>query len=115
MVDDSIVRGTTSKKIVAMLREAGAREVHMMVASPPTRHSCFYGIDTSERDQLIAAQMDVEGIRAFIGADSLHYLSLEGMYSSFPAESSRFCAACFDGSYPIPVDNLDQVQKLSLE
>ncbi|NLV16388.1 MAG: amidophosphoribosyltransferase [Syntrophomonadaceae bacterium] len=104
MVDDSIVRGTTSKQIVNMLREAGAAKVHMAVASPPTIQSCYYGIDTSHRDELIAAQMDVEGVRKFIGADSLHYLSMEGLYKSMKGDAASFCAACFDGSYPIPIE-----------
>ncbi len=105
MVDDSIVRGTTSKKIVKMLREVGAAEVHMAVASPPTRYSCFYGIDTSAKEELIAANMDIEGIRKFINADSLHYLSLEGMYASANRGKDNFCAACFNGYYPVPVEN----------
>lgn len=103
MVDDSIVRGTTSKKIVNMLKEAGATEVHMMVASPPTTYPCYYGIDTSRRDELIAAKMDVEGIREFIGADSLHYISVEGMFSAFTGGEENVCAACFNGKYPVPV------------
>ncbi len=115
MVDDSIVRGTTSKKIVRMLREAGAAEVHMAVASPPTQYSCFYGIDTSAREELIAAKMDVEGIREFIGADSLHYLSLEGMYASANRDTVNFCAACFTGNYPIPIPDTGKTGKHSLE
>ncbi|NLG32783.1 MAG: amidophosphoribosyltransferase, partial [Syntrophomonadaceae bacterium] len=91
MVDDSIVRGTTSKQIVNMLREAGATEVHMVVASPPTTHSCYYGIDTSHREELIAANMDVEGIRQFIEADSLQYLSMEGLYEAMAGDASSFC------------------------
>ncbi len=112
MVDDSIVRGTTSKQIVNMLREAGAAKVHMAVASPPTIQSCYYGIDTSHRDELIAAKMDIEGIRKFIGADSLHYLSMEGLYKSMKGDTASFCAACFDGSYPIPVDESVQGDEL---
>lgn len=115
MVDDSIVRGTTSKKIVTMLRNAGATEVHVAVASPPTMYSCFYGIDTSAREELIAAQMDVEAIRRFIGADSLTYISLDGMYSAFSLEKHDFCAACFDGKYPIPVEDAQRSNKFSLE
>lgn len=115
MVDDSIVRGTTSKKIVKMLREAGASEVHMAVASPPTQYSCFYGIDTSAREELIAAKMDVEGIREFIGADSLHYLSLDGMYASANRAAGNFCAACFNGHYPIPIPDTGKAGKSSLE
>ncbi|MGE5403822.1 MAG: amidophosphoribosyltransferase [Candidatus Saccharibacteria bacterium] len=113
LVDDSIVRGTTSKKIVAMLREAGATEVHMAVASPPTSCSCFYGIDTSRREELIASKMDAEGIREFIGADSLHYLSLDGMFSAFENQH-EYCAACFNAKYPIAV-NEAAASKFSLE
>lgn len=104
MVDDSIVRGTTSKQIVQMLREAGASEVHMVVASPPTRYSCFYGIDTSRREELIANTMDVGQIETFIGADSLHYLSMEGMTNALQGGTVKFCAACFSGSYPVAID-----------
>ena len=107
MVDDSIVRGTTSKQIVQMLRDAGAAEVHMAVASPPTRYSCFYGIDTSRREELIAGRMAVSQIQAFIGADSLHYLSIEGMFSALKGDAGSFCAACFSGDYPVPVDGYD--------
>ncbi|MGE5416164.1 MAG: amidophosphoribosyltransferase [Acidobacteriota bacterium] len=113
LVDDSIVRGTTSKKIVTMLREAGATEVHMAVASPPTSCSCFYGIDTSRREELIASKMDVEGIRDFIGANSLHYLSIDGMFSAFE-NRHEYCAACFDAQYPIAVDEV-AASKFSLE
>ena len=80
LVDDSIVRGTTSLKIVQMMREAGAAEVHMRIASPPTRHSCFYGVDTPERTKLLAAQMDVEAMNQYIGADSLAFVSIDGLY-----------------------------------
>lgn len=104
MVDDSIVRGTTSKQIVQMLRDAGASEVHMVVASPPTRHSCFYGIDTSKREELIASTMSVVEIEAFIGADSLHYLSMEGMFNALKGGAANFCAACFSGEYPVDVE-----------
>jgi amidophosphoribosyltransferase len=80
LIDDSIVRGTTSVKIVQMLREAGAEEVHMRIASPPTRHSCFYGVDTPERSKLLAAQMDIERMRDYIKVDSLSFLSIDGLY-----------------------------------
>lgn len=115
LVDDSIVRGTTSKKIVAMLREAGATEVHMVVASPPTSYPCFYGIDTSRREELIAASLDVESIRSFIEADSLTYLSLAGMFSCLGLDPGDFCAACFDGCYPLPVDDERKAGKETLE
>lgn len=108
LVDDSIVRGTTSRKIVNMVREAGAKEVHMAIASPPTTHPCFYGVDTPSRDKLIAANMSVEDIAKTIGAESLHFLSLEGLYRSVGeagrnADAPQFCDACFSGEYPIPV------------
>lgn len=115
LVDDSIVRGTTSKKIVAMLRDAGAAEVHVAVSSPPTQYPCFYGIDTSQREELIASRMTVEEIRQFIGADSLNYLTMEGLYSAFEGDNDCFCAACFNGSYPIPVEDEAQARKFSLE
>ncbi len=100
MVDDSIVRGTTSRQIVQMLREAGAAEVHLFISSPPTMHSCFYGIDTAERKELIAAKLDVDRIREFIGADSLTYLSESGLMKCFPGLEKDFCTACFSGDYP---------------
>jgi len=106
LVDDSIVRGTTSKKIVEMVRDAGATEVHFRVASPPTTHSCFYGVDTPNTDELLAHKMDVEEMRKFIGADSLAFISMNGLYRAVdggirePA-SPRFCDACFSGDYPI--------------
>jgi amidophosphoribosyltransferase len=103
LVDDSIVRGTTSKKIVKMLRDAGAREVHMRISSPPTRHSCHYGIDTPTRQQLIAAISSIEETRQFIGADSIGYLSLEGMLEAFGRPAHATCHACFSGQYPIPI------------
>lgn len=104
MIDDSIVRGTTSKKIIQMLREAGAREIHMLIASPPTRFPCFYGIDTSRREELIASKMDIEAIREFIGADSLGYISMEGMFKALKRDDKFFCAACFSGNYPVKIE-----------
>jgi amidophosphoribosyltransferase len=106
LVDDSIVRGTTSIKIVQMVRSAGAREVHMRIASPPITHSCFYGVDTPERSKLLAANHDVAGMAAYIGADSLAFVSLDGVYRAMgmpgrDAESPAFCDACFTGDYPI--------------
>ncbi|MCR4282970.1 MAG: amidophosphoribosyltransferase [Bauldia sp.] len=105
LVDDSIVRGTTSLKIVQMIREAGATEVHMRIASPPTMHSCFYGVDTPEESQLIAARRSVEEIAAFIKVDSLAFLSIDGLYRAVGearrnAEAPQFCDACFTGAYP---------------
>lgn len=100
LVDDSIVRGTTSKKIVQMVREAGATEVHMRISCPPTAHSCYYGVDTPHRQDLIASHMSVEEIREYIGADSLGYLSLEGMIEAVDLSPSSSCTACWTGSYP---------------
>ena len=112
LVDDSIVRGTTSKKIVNMLKGAGATEVHMRISSPPTRHPCRYGIDTPRRKDLIAATHDVAETRAFIEADSLGYLSLEGMFAAFGKGEDQACAACFSGSYPVPLSVPDAQQSL---
>lgn len=104
LVDDSIVRGTTSRRIVKMLREAGAKEIHLLISSPPILHPCYYGIDTSERSELIAAQKSVEEIAQYIGVDSLHYLSLEGLLAVFQADVNQgFCTACFNGQYPVPI------------
>ena len=103
LVDDSIVRGTTSRKIVQMVREAGATEVHLRISSPPTTHSCFYGIDTPTREQLIASHNTVEEIRQYVGADSLGYLSLEDleMAAQDGNGGQGFCYACFTGNYPV--------------
>jgi amidophosphoribosyltransferase len=105
LIDDSLVRGTTSLKIVQMMRDAGAREVHMRIASPPITHSDYYGIDTPERDKLLAANHDIEGMRAFIGADSLAFLSVEGIYRAMGCERRdplrpQFTDHCFTGDYP---------------
>jgi amidophosphoribosyltransferase len=100
MVDDSIVRGTTTKGLVALIRGAGAKEVHMRVSSPPITGPCWYGIDTPDRDQLIAANHSVEEIARMIGVDSLGYLSLEGMLGAVPGGPDGFCHACFSGQYP---------------
>jgi amidophosphoribosyltransferase len=106
LVDDSIVRGTTSRKIVEMVRNAGALEVHMRISSPPTTHSCFYGVDTPERDQLLAAKHDVEEMRKIIGADSLAFISIDGLYRAMGlggrnANAPQYCDACFTGDYPV--------------
>jgi amidophosphoribosyltransferase len=103
VVDDSIVRGTTTRQIVQMLRDSGATEVHMRVTSPPIRWPCFYGIDMSTREELVAAGMEVEEIRDFIGADSLAYLSLPQLVAATGAPADTLCRACFDGEYPVPV------------
>jgi amidophosphoribosyltransferase len=102
MVDDSIVRGTTTRGLVAMVRKAGAREVHMRISSPPVTGPCYYGIDTPTREELIAANLDLEGIRKHLGVDTLGYLSLEGMLKSVPDGPHGFCHACFSGDYPTP-------------
>jgi amidophosphoribosyltransferase len=102
MVDDSIVRGTTTRGLVAMVRAAGAREVHMRVSSAPITGPCYYGIDTPNREELIAANMTTEQIAAHIGVDSLGYLSLDGMLESVPDGPRGFCHACFSGDYPTP-------------
>ena len=105
LVDDSIVRGTTSTKIVAMVRAAGAKEVHMRIASPPTTHSCFYGVDTPERDKLLAATHSLDEMTRLIGADSLDFLSIDGLYRAAgrpkrEGEDRTYCDACFTGDYP---------------
>jgi len=103
VIDDSIVRGTTSRKIVRMLREAGAKEVHMRISSPPTKWPCYFGIDTPTREQLIASSHSIDEICRYIEADSLGYLSLEGMIEAAGGSKEEFCTACFDGDYPIEV------------
>jgi amidophosphoribosyltransferase len=108
LVDDSIVRGTTSTKIVEMVRAAGATEVHMRISSPPTTHSCFYGIDTPEREQLMASQHNVQQMADIIGVDSLAFISIDGLYRAVgeagrDAEQPQYCDACFTGEYPIPL------------
>lgn len=115
IVDDSLVRGTTSRKIVKALREAGAIEVHMRISSPPVTHPCFYGIDTDNQDQLIAATKSVEEIAQQIGVDSLAYLSWEGMLLATREDPESFCSACFTGDYPVPIPELVKRSKLMLE
>jgi amidophosphoribosyltransferase len=120
LVDDSIVRGTTSKKIVEMVRDAGATEVHFRIASPPTTHSCFYGVDTPNKEDLLAHKMSVEEMCEFIKADSLAFVSMDGLYRAM-GEAKRakaapqFCDACFSGDYPIePADAPEFRRQLSL-
>ncbi|HEX3996375.1 MAG TPA: amidophosphoribosyltransferase [Acetobacteraceae bacterium] len=124
LVDDSIVRGTTSKKIVEMVRAAGAREVHMRISSPPTTHSCFYGIDTPERSQLLAASHSVEQMAKLIGADSLAFVSIDGLYRALgkvgrDPDQPFYCDACLTGDYPIALpdqaDNADRQLSLLAE
>jgi amidophosphoribosyltransferase len=121
LVDDSIVRGTTSRKIVEMVRAAGAAEVHMRISSPPTTHSCFYGIDTPERGKLLAARHSVAEMASLIGVDSLAFISIDGLYRALnhkgrDAERPQYCDACFTGEYPIPVPDMNDsdTRQLSL-
>ncbi len=102
LVDDSIVRGTTSRKIVKMIKAAGAREVHVRISCPPTISPCFYGIDTPRRSELIAATHTVDEIRRFLGADSLQYLSLDGLLASVNSHRQAYCTSCYTGRYPVP-------------
>lgn len=115
MVEDSIVRGTTTGQTVKMIRDAGAVEVHVRIASPPYRFPCFYGIDTAAQDELIAAKLSVEEIRDYIGADSLGYLSLQGLIRAIGVKKDFFCRACLDGKYPIPISDEAKVQKFIFE
>ena len=122
LVDDSIVRGTTSQKIVAMVREAGAKEVHMRIASPPTVSSCFYGVDTPETNRLLAHRMSVEEMAQFIRVDSLSFISMDGLYRAVGEakrndDAPQFCDACFTGEYPTALTDrtgTDNVRQLSL-
>ncbi len=122
LVDDSIVRGTTSKKIVEMVRAAGASEVHVRISSPPTRSPCFYGIDTPEASELLASNHDVEEIRKLISADSLAYISMDGLYRAMGEhgrdnDAPQYCDACFSGEYPIALTDFtdgDNVSQMSL-
>ncbi len=114
VVDDSIVRGTTSLKIITMIRNAGAREVHMRISSPPTVGPCYYGVDTPKRGELIAANQDVEDIRRYITADSLSYLSEAGLYIALKESQTGFCDACFTDRYPIPIGERPKGSQLVL-
>lgn len=120
VVDDSIVRGTTTPKVVGMLRRAGAKEIHLRICAPPIRYPCFLGIDFATRGELIAAHKSVDEIRQFVGADSLGYLSVDGLVKAVGLPRDRFCLACFTGDYPMPVQlELDEspadMDKLALE
>jgi len=114
LIDDSIVRGTTSRKIIRMVRDAGAREVHLRISSPPTKSPCFYGIDTPTHQELIASSHTVDEIRNYVTADSLGYLSLEGLrwalQRDLPVDTAGFCEACFSGHYPVPFPKEDDAQ-----
>ena len=115
VVDDSIVRGNTTKQIVGLLRRAGAAEVHVRISAPPIYHPCFYGIDTAIETELIAGTHSVEEIREFIGADSLGYLSIAGVLAALELPYEQFCFACFDGVYPEPVPYDVKARKFMLE
>lgn len=115
IVDDSIVRGTTSKKIVKTLRDAGAKEVHMRISSPPVTHPCFYGIDTDNQDQLIAATKSIKEIEKRIGVDTLAYLTWSGMLKATGESTDNFCSACFTGDYPVTIPENVKRSKLMLE
>jgi len=111
LIDDSIVRGTTSMKIVQIMRDAGAKEVHFRVASPPTAHSCYYGVDTPERSKLLAGRMDLAAMQTFIRADSLAFVSFDGLYRAVGLkgrdnDSPQYCDACFSGEYPTTLTDL---------
>jgi amidophosphoribosyltransferase len=111
LIDDSIVRGTTSRKIVSMVREAGAREIHLRISSPPTTGPCYYGIDTPTKGELIASSHSVDEIRRSIGADTLAYLSHEGLLQAVnDPEGQRHCTACFSGRYPVAVSQTEDWQ-----
>ena len=103
LVDDSLVRGTTARQIVKLLREAGAREVHFLVASPPVLYPCYYGIHLAEPQELLAVRYNLTEMKRYLDVDSLHFLSLEGMLSAFTGSSQGFCTACFNGHYPVAV------------
>jgi amidophosphoribosyltransferase len=115
VVDDSIVRGNTQRALIRMLREAGALEVHVRIASPPVRWPCFYGIDFASRAELVAGDLDLDGVRRSIGADSLGYVSIDGLVRASEQPATRLCKACFDGSYPIPLPDEAHLGKHVLE
>jgi amidophosphoribosyltransferase len=113
LIDDSIVRGTTTPQVIKLIKKAGAKEVHVRVCAPPLRYPCFFGVDVATRWELIAAQKNIPEIRDYIGADSLGYLSLEGLIEAVNLPRDLFCLACFSGQYPIPVQL--EMDKLALE
>jgi amidophosphoribosyltransferase len=115
VVDDSIVRGNTQRALIRMLREAGALEVHVRISSPPVKWPCFYGIDFASRAELVANGLDVDGVRASINADSLGYVSEQGLIAATEQPATRLCTACFTGQYPIPLGDAGVVGKHVLE
>ena len=114
VVDDSIVRGTTSRKIIKMIRDAGAKEVHLRISSPPTTCPCYYGIDTPSSEELIAANHSIEDISRYVTSDTLGYLSVEGLYSAVGRKDAGFCDACFTGRYPVDVFSKERIPQLAL-
>jgi amidophosphoribosyltransferase len=116
LIDDSIVRGTTSRKIVRLVRSAGAKEVHMRISCPPTISPCYYGVDTPRKKELIAANNTVEQIRQYIGADSLSYLSIEGLKKACrDGEKTSYCTACYTGKYPTNLVDVEEIQPAAVE
>jgi amidophosphoribosyltransferase len=116
LIDDSIVRGTTSRKIVRMIRSAGAKEVHMRISCPPTISPCYYGVDTPSKSQLIAANKSVDEIREYIRADSLAYLSLEGLKKACGGgEKTSYCSACYTGKYPTSIVDVEEILPASVQ
>ena len=113
VVDDSIVRGTTTPHVVSLLRKAGAKEIHMRVCAPPIKHPCYMGVDMASQDELVAANKDLAGIKQMTGADTLGYLSVNGLLKVVGGQSGGFCDACFTGNYPVPVQL--QLSKLAWE
>src|SRR5690606_30838604 len=113
VVDDSIVRGTTTPHVVSLLRDAGAKEVHLRICAPPIVSPCYFGVDMASRRELIAANKTIPEIASFSGADSLGYLSLDGLFQSIGLPQNRFCHACLTGDYPMPVQL--EMDKLALE
>jgi len=115
LVDDSIMRGTTMRKIIAMFRKKGVREIHVRISSPPTKFPCFYGIDIPTHSELIASENSVEAIRRYLDVDSIAYMSVESMLSAVDMPENRFCSACFDGNYPLEMEHPDGNQKYLFE
>jgi amidophosphoribosyltransferase len=113
VVEDSVVRGTTTRGKIGALRSAGAKEIHLRVASPPIRHPCFFGIDFPDQRELIAHERSVEEVRDYLKVDSLYYLSLEGMLSCVKMGAEKYCTACFSGDYPINVE--EPVEKFAMD
>ena len=109
LVDDSLVRGTTSRKIVRMMRKAGAKEVHLRISCPPTMSPCYYGVDTPDKDELIAANHNIESIRCYTEADSLAYLSIEGLRQAVQDHNGGYCYSCYTGRYPTDVVGIEQL------